>query len=78
MIYEPGLEDLLNKALKEKTIHFTTDYKDVYKNTDVIFVCVQTPEGENGETNLNYIEDVIKSIVENAKEDVYIVLKSMN
>lgn len=75
-IYEPGLEELLIKALENKTIKFTTDYESVYKKADVIFVCVQTPEGENGEANLDYIKIVIEQIISNMKKDAYVVLKS--
>ena len=75
-IYEPGLQELLIKAIDDKNIKFTTEYENAYKEADAIFVCVQTPEWENGEANLSYIKIVIEQIIANMKEDAYVVLKS--
>lgn len=75
-IYEPGLEELLNKNLKNGRLNFTTEYKEVYKNAKVIFIGVGTPEREDGSANLDYIFKACKEISENIENNCLIVIKS--
>jgi UDPglucose 6-dehydrogenase len=75
-IYEPGLEDLLKEGIANKKLHFTTSYKEALENTDVIFICVGTPQSESGEVELKYVKAATKSIAENLKNPSIIVLKS--
>src|SRR3954470_23801693 len=51
-IYEPGLEPLLQKNLKNGRLHFTTNSCDAYTQTDIIFITVGTPEKEDGTADL--------------------------
>ncbi|MBW2975354.1 UDP-glucose 6-dehydrogenase, partial [Candidatus Woesearchaeota archaeon] len=44
-IYEPGLDDMLDRNFKEKRISFTTDVKRAVESSDVIFIAVGTPMG---------------------------------
>jgi len=46
-IYEPGLEELLNKNLEKSRISFTTSIKEGVEKSDIIFIAVGTPEKEN-------------------------------
>ena len=73
-IYEPGLEDLL----KENRDHmvFTSDYKSAYKDAEVIFIGVGTPEKKDGSANLTYVYSVAEQIVEAALKDCVVVIKS--
>lgn len=73
-IYEPGLEELMLKN-KEK-LTYTIDSKNAYKNADVIFIGVGTPEKKDGSANLKYVYQVAKEIAENVEKDTIIVLKS--
>lgn len=75
-IYEPGLDDLLKKNHKEGRLDFTTDYKDAYKNADVIFIGVGTPEKEDGSANLDYVYIVARQIAQNITRDCLVVVKS--
>jgi UDPglucose 6-dehydrogenase len=54
-IYEPGLEDLFKRNLEAKRLHFTTDLADAVKDTEVIFLALPTPPGEDGSADLSYI-----------------------
>ena len=45
-IYEPGLDEILDKNYKAGRLDFTTDYKSAYKDADIIFIGVGTPERE--------------------------------
>ena len=73
-IYEPGLEDLL----KENRDHmvFTSDYESAYKDAEVIFIGVGTPEKKDGSANLIYVYSVAEQIAEAAQKDCVVVIKS--
>lgn len=57
-------------------IDYTTDFKKGYKNANVIFICVGTPEKKDGSANLKYIYDVAREIAENIEKDCIIIIKS--
>lgn len=73
-VYESELEDLMNK--NKGKLNFTTDCKEAYDNVDAIFVCVGTPEKEDGSANLDYIYKVCESITKFLKRDCNIIIKS--
>lgn len=73
-IYEPGLDDLMIKNMERLT--FTTDYVSAYKDAEVIFIGVGTPEKKDGSANLNYVYKVAEQIAENAENDCIVVIKS--
>lgn len=62
-IYEPGLEQVLKQVLEQETIFFTTCLQDA-KAAQVIFVCVGTPESDNGEADLTYLHAALQEIEE--------------
>lgn len=75
-IYEPGLDELLKKNYEAKRLDFTTDYKNAYKNADVVFIGVGTPEREDGSANLDYVFNVCKQVAENLENACLVVVKS--
>lgn len=75
-IYEPGLDELLKRNYKEGRLNFTTDYKNAYKDANVVFIGVGTPEREDGSANLDYVFNVCKQVSENVKNDCLVVVKS--
>ena len=75
-IYEPGLEELLKKNHENGLLDFTTDYKSAYKDADVVFVGVGTPEREDGSANLEYVFRVCRQIAESLENDCLVVIKS--
>lgn len=75
-IYEPGLEELLKKNLEIGKLFFTDDYQTAYKDADVIFIGVGTPERDDGSANLDYVFKVAKQIAENIERDCLVVVKS--
>ena len=75
-IYEPGLDELLDKNYKSGRLDFTVDYKSAYKDADVIFIGVGTPEREDGSANLDYVFTVCRQIAENLEKDCLVVVKS--
>lgn len=75
-IYEPGLDELLKENFEAGRLDFTTDYKNAYKDADVIFIGVGTPEREDGSANLQYVYGVAKQIAESLEKDCLVVVKS--
>lgn len=75
-IYEKGLEELLQRNLKEKRIKFTTDAKKAVTSSDIIFVAVGTPSAEDGSCNLSYVFDCVETVKKYANGDKILVLKS--
>lgn len=61
-IYEPGLEELVKRNVKEGRLSFTSHLQDAVKKSEVIFVCVPTPPKDNGDADLTYVETVSKEV----------------
>ena len=75
-IYEPHLEDLIEKNVKEKRLFFTTDIKKAVKQSKVIFIAVGTPSNDDGSVNLVQIEEVAQEIALSINSYKVIVIKS--
>ncbi|MBT2692265.1 UDP-glucose/GDP-mannose dehydrogenase family protein [Bacillus sp. ISL-55] len=75
-IYEPGLEEVLNRNLNEGRLHFTADLKSAFARVAYIFVAVGTPENEDGSANLDYLEAAVADIGANLTRDAVVVIKS--
>ncbi len=75
-IYEPGLEDMVLENYKKGTLSFTTDIKEALQSTNVVFIAVGTPMGEDGSADLKYVLAVAKSIGELMSHHMYVVDKS--
>lgn len=61
-IYEPGLEKLFLRNLKEKRLHFTTDLGAGIADATIIFLALPTPPGEDGSADLKYILGVAEEL----------------
>ncbi|MGE6552013.1 UDP-glucose dehydrogenase family protein [Bacillus mycoides] len=75
-IYEPGLDKLMQKNIKAGRLSFTTEYSEVLKNVDLIYIAVGTPQKDDGSANLQYIEQVALEIAGSIEKDMIIVTKS--
>ena len=75
-IYEPGLEEVLKKSIKNGKIKFTSNYNFGIKNADVIFLAVGTPPLADGSSNLNYITAASKNLAQFLSKDSLIITKS--
>src|SRR3989338_7112796 len=60
--YEPGLEELVARGVKENRLSFTTSIKDGVAKGTVLFIAVGTPQKATGEADLAYVESVARSI----------------
>ena len=61
-IYEPGLDDLVARNVKEGRLSFTTDTAEAVRSALVIFIAVPTPSRPDGGTDLTYVEAVAREI----------------
>jgi len=64
-IYEPGLEELLKANLKKGNLTFVHDLDKAVQTSDVLFVCVNTPQREDGSADMTFVEGVSRKIAEN-------------
>jgi len=75
-IYEPGLEELLRKNLEKGRLVFTNDLKEAISGTEVIFIAVGTPSGEDGSADLNHVLQVAEEIGKMIDDYVVVTTKS--
>ena len=69
-IYEPELDDLVSRNLKEGRLHFTTDLTAVLDNVDVVFSAVGTPPDEDGSADLTYVLEVARTVGKNMTKSI--------
>jgi len=75
-IYEPGLDELLKDNIKTKKLIFTDDIKKGIDFSNIIFLCVGTPQDDNGKADLSQVEEASRQIAINLNEFKIIVEKS--
>lgn len=76
-IYEPGLDDLLEKQIGAERIHFTTDIKEGVKGMDAVFIAVGTPaRRSDGHADLSYVYQAAREVAEQMDGYTVIVTKS--
>ena len=76
-IYEPGLQELLIKNVKNKKLHFSSNLKESVKKSDIIFICVGTPSKKrSGSADLSQVYDVAKQISKSINKYKIIITKS--
>lgn len=75
-IYEPTLDILLKRNLKEERIEFTTDLKDAVNKATIIFLALPTPESEDGSADLSYVLNMANELSQILTEYKVIVNKS--
>lgn len=74
--YEPGLQELVTRNLKEGRLSFTDDIGKAVNFADVIFIAVGTPPRANGEADLSFVDNVARQIAEHMKSYKLVVEKS--
>lgn len=61
-IYEPGLNDLFARNVREGRMRFTTNYDDAVKHAQVFFLCLPTPPSEDGSADTKYVLSAVREI----------------
>jgi len=75
-IYEPGLDDLVERNVKAGRLSFTDDVTEAIRSGLVVFIAVGTPSAEDGSTDLSFVESVAREIGRNLDGYKVVVTKS--
>ncbi len=75
-IYEPGLAEMIQRNVDSDRLEFSTDYSTTLQDTEFAFIAVGTPEGVDGEADLQYVRKAATEIGGNMKAPLIIVNKS--
>ena len=75
-IFEPGLESMVLKNVKNNNLFFTTELNEALQNSEIAFIAVGTPMGEDGSADLKYVLEVAKSIGQYMQKRLIVVDKS--
>lgn len=75
-IYEPGLEEMVNRNKKAGRLQFTTDLTECLNEVEVVFSAVGTPPDEDGSADLKYVLEVARTVGRNMTKYLLLVTKS--
>ena len=75
-IYEPGLGEMVQRNSQNGRLDFTTNLKATVERSEIIFLCLPTPQTDNGAADLTHILNVAESIAEHVNDDIIVVSKS--
>ncbi len=75
-IYEPGLQELIRRNMRENRLTFTTDADDAINDSLIVFIAVGTPPLDNGAADLFQVFSVAGKVAETMKEYKVVVIKS--
>jgi len=75
-IYEPGLDEMIDRNMKKGTLKFSTSLKDSLPGAAVVFSAVGTPPDEDGSADLKYVLDVAREVGKNMTDYLLMVTKS--
>ena len=75
-IYEPGLEAMVTRNIKNKSLHFSTDLSSHLEKCDIAFIAVGTPMGDDGSADLKYVLQVAREIGKHMTHGLIVVDKS--
>ncbi|MCJ7568993.1 MAG: UDP-glucose/GDP-mannose dehydrogenase family protein [Anaerolineales bacterium] len=75
-IYEPGLEELVERNVASERLSFTTSYPEAIKGADFVFIAVGTPSGVDGEADLKYVKSAAESVAQVMDGPLIVINKS--
>ena len=75
-IYEPGLEELYKRNVETGRLKFTTDAVQAVQESEIIFICVNTPATEHQEADLTAVKEVARAVGQHINEYKVVVNKS--
>ena len=75
-IFEPGLESMVLKNIKNNNLFFTTDLNKSLQDSEIVFISVGTPMGNDGSADLQFVLTVAKSIGQLMQKKLIVVDKS--
>lgn len=75
-IYEPGLQEMVRRNAAEQRLSFSTDLSEAVRRSAIIFIAVGTPEGFNGNANLEHVKATAKGVARAMDAFKVVVIKS--
>jgi UDPglucose 6-dehydrogenase len=75
-IYEPGLKEVVERNVKADRLVFTTSYEEGLRDAEYVFICVGTPEGVDGEADLQYVRNAAETIAKTMDHPLIVINKS--
>ena len=75
-IFEPGLETLVLNNYQKRNLFFTTELEEALSKSELVFIAVGTPMGDDGSADLQYVLAVAKSIGQAMQKEIIVVDKS--
>ncbi|MBE0689255.1 MAG: UDP-glucose/GDP-mannose dehydrogenase family protein [Anaerolineae bacterium] len=75
-IYEPGLDELVERNMRAGRLYFTTSYEEGLEEAEFVFISVGTPEGVDGEADLKYVRAAAETIATTMKHKLIVINKS--
>ena len=75
-IYEPGLDEIVERNIRDGRLHFTTDLTECLSDVEIVFSAVGTPPDEDGSADLSYVLEVARTVGRNMDRYVLLVTKS--
>jgi UDPglucose 6-dehydrogenase len=75
-IYEPGLGELIKRNEKAQRLVFTTDYPSALHSSQICFITVDTPVGEDGKADMQYLHKAVQSIATHMQDYKIVINKS--
>lgn len=75
-IYEPGLENMVKNNFELGHLHFTGNVEEALEKTEICFIAVGTPKGEDGSADLQYVKAAASAIGKGMQRHMYVVDKS--
>lgn len=75
-IYEPGLQEIVDRNVKAGRLSFSTSYEDGVRDAEFVFICVGTPQGVDGEADLKYVRAAAEAIAKTMDHPLIIINKS--
>jgi UDPglucose 6-dehydrogenase len=75
-IYEPGLQEILDRNIRAGRLHFTCDLATACQQADMVFIAVGTPPQPNGSVDLSALWAVVDSLAVHLSSDTIVVIKS--
>ena len=74
--YEPGLEEMMTRNTREGRLFFTDSTQEALQNSEICFICVGTPQAQDGSANLEYIDSAAHDIGRTMINDLLVIVKS--
>ena len=75
-IHEDGLQTLVDEGSKQETLRFTVEINDAVASADFVFLCLPTPEKNDGSPDVSYIETASRDMKDHLNPDAVVVIKS--